>query len=235
MFSVTSIPKIMRSRGWLNGARLMEIWLSRGSAVAPAYGPPDTLTIRMNSWALTFPRAKDAFDQLMRERVWANEPAKKVLEGRLKSKGLLPAKPQPQAFGSLTAPAPVFEAEYVNYRTVGNSGDPLDDMFAALGMFTFRVVVAGDVASVPGTLKSHVTIEEVGVYVVDSYDFNGTQPLGTWDASTNSVSKSPLSSGAIVSNADFRDFRLRTGMGGDFQVFSDLLVRRLTTPDEFDL
>ncbi len=234
MFSITSIPKIMRRQGWYNGASLMEIWFSRGSAIKPAYGPPDTLIIRM-SWALTFSRAKDVFDQLMRERIWANEPAKIEIRNRLQSKGLLTSDPVSRAFGSLTAPVPTLEAEYVNNRPVGGLLDPLDGMLAALGMFDFRVVVAGGVAPVPASLKFHVTITHVGVYIVDSYDFEGFQPLGTWDDKTNGASKNPGASGTTVSNADFREFRDKTGMGGDFLVFSDLLVTRLTSPDEFDL
>ncbi len=234
-FSITSIPKIMRSRGWANGARLMEIWFSGAGAVEPAYGPPDILTIRMSSWALTFSRAKDVYDQLMRERVWANDAARKMLAQRLQSKGLLTSDPQSRAFGSLTAPVPALETEYVNYRAVGGATDPLDDMFAALGKFSFRVVVAGGVAPVPSTPKVRVTITHVGVYIKDSYDFSGDQQLGTWDDKTNSVSKSPLASGNMVSNADFRAWRQQTGMGGDFLVFSDLLVTPLASPDEFDL
>lgn len=45
---LTHIPRIMRSRGWMNGARLFEIWCSRSRAVAPRYATPDTTIIRMD-------------------------------------------------------------------------------------------------------------------------------------------------------------------------------------------
>ena len=47
----------MRARSWLNGARLLDVWFSLPSAIVPSYGSPDTTTIRMGTWALTFPRA----------------------------------------------------------------------------------------------------------------------------------------------------------------------------------
>jgi len=57
-----NIPQVMRRRGWLNGARLLEVWFSRPQAAAPAYGPPDISTIRMDGWALTFQRARTVYE-----------------------------------------------------------------------------------------------------------------------------------------------------------------------------
>ncbi len=50
----------------------------------------------------------------------------------------------------------------------------LDDLSAALGNFAFRVAVAGGVTFVSGS-KHLVTLSEVGIYVRDSFDFNGDQ------------------------------------------------------------
>ena len=63
--SITNIPKIMRARGWLDGAQLMEKWFA-GPPTKPAFTTPDTTTIKMNSWVLTFSRAKSVFDGLVR-------------------------------------------------------------------------------------------------------------------------------------------------------------------------
>jgi len=60
--TLTNIPRIMRHHGWNNGARLMEIWFSRPPAIKPSYGPPETSTIKMDTWVLTFPRARQVFD-----------------------------------------------------------------------------------------------------------------------------------------------------------------------------
>lgn len=75
------------------------------------------------------------------------------------------------------------------------------------------VVAAGSVAPAPLTSQHRVTITEVGVYIRDSYDFNGDQFLGYWDDSDDSVSMTNPLSGTKVSNADFRSWRGRTEEG----------------------
>jgi hypothetical protein len=239
--TLTNIPRIMRSHGWANGARLMEIWFSRPAATAPAYGAPETATIRLDAWALTYQRAREVYDRLMRERVWANAAAQREIASMLRRRRLLGSRPQ--AFGNLNQPVHLLDADYINYRAVGGgygyysyyyyyySG--LDDMTAALGNFVFRVAVAGNVAPVSGGRGHRVTITDVGVYLRDSYDFNGDQHLGFWDDSDNSVSGWNALSGTQVTNEDFRNHRAATGRGGDFLVFSDVKQTHLATPDTF--
>lgn len=228
--TLTNIPGIMRSKGWANGARLLEIWFSRPNAIAPEYGQPDTSTIRMDTWALTFQRARQVYDQLFRERIWANPPAQREIASMLQRKGLIGRTLQ--SFGNLSQPVQLLDADYVNYRTVGLFD--LDDMTAALGRFTFRVVVVGTITPETGSPISHrVTITNVGVYIRDSFDFNGNQFLGYWDDSDNSVSMVNFLSGDAVSNADFRSWRSTHGRGGDFLVFSDVKWMSLTSRDSF--
>lgn len=87
MFS--NIPRIMRSKGWNNGARLLEIWFSHPSVIPPAYGLPDTNTIDLDRWALIFSRARQVYDRLIREQIWANPPAQTEIASMLRRKGLL--------------------------------------------------------------------------------------------------------------------------------------------------
>lgn len=115
-FSITSIPAIMRSQGWLNGAALMDRWFAGAPSAAPIYGPPDTQTIRMFSWVLTFPRARAVYDQLMRDRIWINAAAKKEIATVLRGKGMLTPVPQSRPFGNLSLPAPHLDSDYVNFR-----------------------------------------------------------------------------------------------------------------------
>src|SRR5207244_11542544 len=90
---------------------------------------------------------------------------------------------------------------YITYMTVGSVFDPLDDLFAALGKFTFRVTVGGRVSG------KNVTITDVGVYLSDSYDFDGFQFLGCWNVCTNAVETGPVCSGSTaVTNEDFREW-----------------------------
>lgn len=235
MFDITSIPKIMRHHRWDNGARLMDLWFSRASAVAPSYGSPDTQTIRMNSWVLTFPRAKAVYDQIMRERIWANTAAQRQIAVMLRRNGLLRSQLQSLEFGNLATSISILDKDYVNQRVVNFGLSDMDDMTAALGNFAFRVVVSGGITPKPGSSRYIVTISEVGVYLRDSYDFNGTQFLGFWDDKKNSVSMLNPIAGFPVTNDDFRSWRINIGKGGDFLIFSDLLRIKLTTPDSFEI
>jgi hypothetical protein len=124
-----------------------------------------------------------------------------------------------------------------------------------LGAFTFRVVVAGTVRPAdrrkPGDgddVGHQVSINDVGIYIRDSYDFEGDQFLGYWDTGSTylrpwgavdspqaakrmkygKVSLSYFQGGERIENADFRKWRMQTGKGGDFLVFSNL--KRFTPP-----
>jgi hypothetical protein len=247
--TLTNIPSIMRAHHWFDGAALMDKWFAGPAAVSPAYTTPDTTTIQMDAWALTYERARTVYDKLMADRVWANAAAQKQLAKVLRRKGLLGSRRVP--FGDLGQPAPVVHEDYVNFRAIGGdySGtyygsyyypsfyyyytSGLDDMTAALGNFAFHIAVAGEVQPVDGGYQAAIT--EVGVYIKDSYDFEGDQHLGFWDDSDNSVSAVNFFAGTRVTNADFRQWRRDHGAGGDFLVFSDIKRTVLTDPDVFDL
>lgn len=231
--TITNIPAIMRSKKWFNGASLLDIWFSRPPAIAPKYGLSVTTTILMDHWVLTFPRARQVYDGLMRERIWANPAAQREIAEMLRRKGFLIPETS-QSFGNLAQPVQLQDNDYINYRIVNFGLLDLDDMSAALGNFAFRVVVAGGVtAAGSGRSEYQVTITEVGVYIRDSFDFNGEQFLGYWDDSDNSVSMINPLSGTGVSNSDFRDWRSKNGKGGDFLVFSDIKRTTLNPPDTF--
>jgi hypothetical protein len=252
MFDIQRIPRIMVEFGWLNGLRLMKTWFSRPAAVAPHYGIPVTDVIKMD-WVLGYERAKRVYDKLVREQIWNNVPAQKEITKMLARNALLGNGPSPLAFGDLTQRVPLLDPDYINYRAVDGYDLPLSDLTAALGAFVFRVVVAGSVKEaqedpISGTIISHeVTIEEVGVYVRDSFDFQGDQFLGYWDYYVDDdgdhVTVSPIPwgwgawwgtpKGNKVTNADFRNWRKKTSKGGDFLVFSDLKRWTLRPPVTF--
>lgn len=253
-----NVARIMRAQGWHRGARLQEIWFSLPPATAPNYGPPDVSTIRMD-WVLSFPRARAIHDRMIADRVWANEAARGVIAGMLRRQGLLSggSSAAPRRFGDLTRTAPRLDPDHINFRPVGSgyasgysysgygysgygysgySGydGRLDDMIAALGNFVFRVAVAGSVQPA-GNGRHRVTIDRVGIYVRDSFDFNGSQFLGFWNERTNSVSVANPLSGTAVFNGTYRDWRAANGRGGDFLVYSDVRAIALTHPDTFEV
>lgn len=231
--TLTNIPRIMRKQKppWLNGARILDQWFSRPPDVAPNYGPPDVSTVLMDSFVLTFPRAKKAYDQILGEARWTTPGAKRQIIDLLDRNGLLTGAGS--SFGNVTGLAPQFDASHIINVGVGNVfADPFDDMRAALGHFNFRVLVAGDVTPTSQS-QWRIEIRRVGIYVWDSFDFEGDQMLGYWDDSHDIFY--PIDPGipglTPVSNADFRAWRKANGKGGDFLVFSDIKETYLPAPD----
>ena len=213
-----------RCRARHHGARRRE--------AAPNYASPDTTTIRMDSWVLTFLRARRKYHDLMRLRLWANPEARKEIRIMLRRKGKLDNRWHP--FGNLDAPVEIQDKDSIQFVTVGSEIDAvrgLDDMVCALGRFTFRVVLEGSVERVLSTRSTHeVKVRRVGVYVKDSYDFNGSQFLGFWSDLNNTASAINPSAGFGVDNGDFRAWRSLHSRGGDFEVFSDVKKTRITRP-----
>lgn len=237
---ITLIPGIMRNKNWNVGATLMETWFSRPVAVKPAYGNPPVF-VKMD-WALKYGATKDTYDAIFNDKIWANDAAKKEIRKSLNSAGLLGAASK--EFGNLTKSAPDLENDYINYRAVGSylyyyydyyyySG--LNDLTAALGRFVLRVCIAGSVAPTTVTGTYQVTVKQVGVYIRDTYDFEGDQDLGYWDAEDNDVSVLNPFAGDKVTNESFRDWRSANGMGGDFLVYSDVKITTLSTPHVFNI
>ena len=121
------------------------------------------------------------------------------------------------------------------------TGD-MDDLRAALANFVFKVIVVGSVEPILTdkkklTGKYTVTINEVGIYVKDSYDFNDDkgedQELGNWDLDDNSVGRTSFNGGETVRNSDFRKWRAANKSGGDFIVYSDIKYIKQTKNNTF--
>jgi uncharacterized protein DUF6402 len=230
--SLTNISKIMRAKGWLNGARLMDKWFAGPPVHKPVYTTPDLSTIKMDAWALTFPRAKAVFDTMVREKVWSDDKAKReVWPTRLRSLGIL--NQNGACFDLSLKTVPEQHVLHVNFRQVGSGyGTTLDDMVAALGNFSIYVTpLSFDVGPESGRFR--VKLNRVGFHIMDSFDFEGNQDLGYWDETTNSVSAVYLWHGTRVTNETFRTWRTANNRGGDFRVYSDVKVVTLNPSDSF--
>jgi hypothetical protein len=242
------IPEIMRNRGWRNGARLQDIWFSRPANNQAGRGVPETNTIRMDSWALTFARCRQAYERITSERWWCSDEARDNLGRLLHGQGKLTSRET--AFGDLSLQVPQLNDQVVTELWVGSLTDRMDDMYAALGNFALRVVVAGtvgpagvqpiSVSTMTGSGRSPRTvgrytarIEQVGFFIRDSFDYEGAQALGFW--SSNDVSRIPLPGYDWVGNDTYRDWRARNGRGGDFIVYSDLKIVRRSPPDTVEI
>jgi hypothetical protein len=235
---IAKIPSIMRAQSpaWGNAARLMERWFAGAPAVKPAYAAPDTTTIRMDTWLLSFPRVRKLYDQkIVAEELWRTPKAEAQLALNLARAGLLAGGHT--TFGHLGADITALDADYYQHLRVAASlaADPLDDLFGALANFQLRLLASGRIEAAPDG-EHLVTVERYGVYVQDSYDFEDdafaldkpsswiSQPLGYWNETAKSVSKMPGAGYDPVDNAQFRAWRKAKGFGGDFLVYSDVKV-----------
>jgi hypothetical protein len=235
MVDVAKIPSLMRAQSpsWGNAARLQDVWFGNPGAVAPAYASPDTTTIKMDSWLLTFPRAKKSYDfEIVAVEYWKTPAAEASLRNKIEKRGILSGGPL--RFGDLGRPIDIQDREHYQGMPVSSSmtSDPLDDLFGALGDYNLRFVAEGR-AEPQGSTDWLVTVERVGIYVQDSFDFNGHQPLGFWNETTKQVSKTPGFGYDLVDNGDYRDWRSAHGGGGDFIVFSDVKIITQATPWSF--
>jgi len=243
---IPQIPGIMAAQTppLTMGAALMNDWFRRPANSHLPILDTNTTTIQM-TWVLGFERAKAAYDKLVSQ--WATEKAKKTIADKLAKQGKLLQFAKPVAFFDTkpSDPVPDIDKDSIQHEVVGDWLDPvnygMDDMMAALNMFTLKMAVWGSVSwgVVGGTAKHKVEISTLGIYARDSYDFHGSQSLGHWDATNNSAGFTSLS-GQHVTNADFNAWRQATvnrgaGQGGDFLVFSDLKIVPVDPPYVFDI
>jgi hypothetical protein len=151
----------------------------------------------------------------MKNRIWTNPKSQEQLAKVIKPKPVTgPVLP----FGDLSRAVPAIDEQWVNARPVEN-GLNWDAMAGALGSFQLKLAIAGKM-QLMGTQDLTITVEEVGIYVKDSFDFEGQQFLGFWGYRDTAVY-----------NSDFREWRVANHAGGDFQVFSDIKRTKLAKPD----
>ncbi|MDR0281371.1 MAG: DUF6402 family protein [Paucimonas sp.] len=254
---LSKLPVAMRKMGWHTSAALMQRWFDSPGWQMPEEwkgeeGQPDPLRlskaaceetlVRMN-WAMRFKQCQEAL-KVAEERLNTRNAIDrlKVLlrKAGWDGKGTF-------ALGSTEFSAREVDATaQVNIARMGSSFDVLDDMYGALGRATLKVGVAGrtftKLDNALGEARNYFQIEYAGFYIRDHYDFNGPQFLGIWTAERVLTKAEMISvttpdgpsifnvQGAAiakVTNDDFRAYRAKTGMGGDFLIYSDVLWKEV--------
>lgn len=266
VYTITDIPASMRSYGWAVAANLMARWFAAKSRVmledekfgrVPAKDWDDRIVTM--AWAMRYGRARVARDRLL--ATWSQPqrlaPARPFLERRVRD-WQASARTKAGAefrFGDLGLPTAQVDARsQMNYERV--SSNPLasiDGFYAAIGTGSIKIAVSGLAQPGAGAKKGRMrlSIDEVGLYLRDTYEFNQDQMLGQWgrrgverigvlapsipiaqDDVTTVLGWTPAEGQAYfnVNNSDFVRYRKRFGRGGDFVVFSDVDRRRLQTP-----
>jgi hypothetical protein len=223
--NLQKLPDIMRANNLPKGAELMERWFSLDASVNPNFAEQNDTIISM-AWLLGdgmqngFERVKQLHKEIFDDRIWEDSKARVDLLKVLRRKGLL--RSTPTTFAIPAGSGLVVDPDYFQRRDLSfyAAYSELDDLTAAMARFNFRLVAGGRVDPVGNDHR--VTIDEIGIYVRDQYEFEDWQPpLGFWDDTNNSVSRNPLA-GVPVFNHHFRDWREATGKGGDMEIFTDV-------------
>jgi hypothetical protein len=233
--TLTNIPRIMRAQRpvpWTQGATFLDRWFLSAAAVMPHYGAADIVTVDMD-WVLGFKRARSVYDAMLSEKIWVNAASRERLASVLKRQGKL-GLPGRAWFGDINLHVPTVHRDQLNFRYVTSPSSPIDGLSAGLGDFALYVAVAGEHEGLKDG-RTKISIHQVGIYVRDSFDFEGGQFLGYWDETTNTVSGLNPFAGSMVTNGDFREWRRRTGMGGDFLIYSNMRKIMLSSADTFTI
>ena len=151
-------------------------------------------------WALGFARAAEAHKKLV--ETWGTPrrlQAGTIQLGRQLTRwiGNLSASDvaKPFRFGDLSQRVPLInDSCAINIESIDSPWyGTVDDLYAALGRALFKIAVTGMV--VRDRTGWTVTIDEIGTFLRDTYDFNGDQPLGSWGP--NGFSRMAVGAAAI--------------------------------------
>ncbi|SFD78585.1 hypothetical protein SAMN04489710_10683 [Paracidovorax konjaci] len=224
----------------------------RLSQLHPAHIDERIVTMR---WALGFSRVRHSMAAL--QNGWATPAGLDELRAKVKRSASMCHR-RPWRFGDLGLPAKILDDTcQTNIVGVGRISDPKDDFYGAIGRASLKVAVSGVVTHRPdGT--SFITVDELGFYLRDSYEFNDngsfiSQFLGFWGF--NGVDTMPQLRGQIqvedtqsdltekelallkyrVQNSDFDRWRQKHAAGGDFMLVSDVHRHRLPKPLAFQI
>jgi hypothetical protein len=226
-FFILNVPLIMHNKGWEIGEAFQWKWFTspgRQSGGRDALDV-DTTTVKMD-WILQFPYARKVYDRIFTDKIYQTEPARRVLKKKLEEM-TWSGRPV-NDFGDFTRTGEDLHRQQINY--ILSDTTELDDLGASLARFHFYVIGSGEAAN---TLDGFaVTMSRVGVYARDVFEFNDSQMLGYW-ALPDQVSKEPFFGCTPVGNDDYRAYRDKTKMGGDFDIFSDVKVTPLNPPEKF--
>lgn len=254
--ALSRLPGAMRAMGWHTSAALMQRWFDSPAWAMPEAWKerktqPDPLSLKpaqcdesivKMEWAMGYERCREAVDEA--ESLLTTSNGIERLKDLLKRSGWMGYGAR-KLGSNLMSSLQMDVVSQVNFIRFGSAWHSLDDMYGALGNAVLKVGVVGEafteVNPVTKQLRHLFHVERVGFYIRDHYDFNGLQYLGTWTEDrvlTKAETAFTLSLHgqlvlrlkegpfAAVTNGDFRDYRDKTGKGGDFIIYSDVLWKK---------
>jgi hypothetical protein len=227
----------MKHNGWNIGYELQKKWFM--SQANEDYSMKIDLadTVKFG-YFLKYERFKVFVNTIINDKIWLTENAKKeivkqiniwVVDGKIK----LPTNIfEFVKFGTNSTKfvldekdglIPEFDKYHIQHKIYDESilESPIDDMFCSLGSFQIKIIIFCKIHF--DNTKYVISLEKVGLYIEDKFDFNGFQPLGFWSPFNSEAKKIPTgTSYYYISNGVYRDYRTLTKMGSDFHLFSDV-------------
>lgn len=179
-FAITDIPAVMDKLKWVNGAKFLRRWFAGKANINVDSVPPDTTTIKMKEFILTFDRGKKAYKAAV--KLITSPKTLANLVSNLEEKRLFTTFKT--EFGDFTLPMKEQHKNHCNFVPVGGLTPTFDDLTASLGNFSLYIIPKGTVTPL-GSFQFKVSIASVGVYAKDIFEFNNKpgedQFLGYWD------------------------------------------------------
>lgn len=250
--TLRKLPDVMKNMGWSTAAELMERWFTSPSFIITDdikmqfYGQPllikeqnyDDKIVKMK-WYLSFPGMKEHVIKLSQTYLTPNskkELLKKLVIANIRKDGDYLCPMNPESARELNAVC------QIQTKPMGHLLDTINDIYGSLGEYSLQLAVIG-ILKVPKTGRAYFQIHKMGIYIKDLFEFNGFQFLGLWTqekclGKAEIVSHSLKGAAAaesytpmeeitspvfFVYNSDFREWREKHNMGGDFIIYSDVL------------
>jgi hypothetical protein len=200
---IVQIPDIMRNLGFEKGANFMERWFLNKGRIAKFKVPDFKIPVYTDvtiDWLLDPNNSKDsrvseAWEDIIKPDVVFNTAS--LTEFGKNLSRLIKLNPQIKDYAKLPPKGFTdikdFHTKHIQTREViSGLFSPIDDIFSAMGSFTFNAVPIAKISTKPNG-DSIVTVKGYWVYAIDIYDFRDrggiadTGELGLW-AKPNYVS-----------------------------------------------
>lgn len=207
------------AKGWRYLKSMFHKWFS-GDANDKAESNNEPFWVDWD-WLMTYAWARVCYDAFRAPYRMFNIKGKDSLAAILKRDNFLTN--EYRHFDYICDPWYLWEKGYFQHYAVSEIISPTPDgLMAAMGAYTMRALARGTVE--PLLEGGHrINVEEVAVFVLDSFNFAGDADLGYWNCKKKAFS--PLGGQdefILLNNKDFRGFRARTGKGDNFWVLSQL-------------